>query len=78
MFRSAFPESDARAADIAGIGLQRCGVGKTAAGFMSYVRRRASNTSNSLIMYNSSRIYAAGSMHNNSHDYVAGYVQQLA
>lgn len=45
---------------------------------MSYVRRRASNTSNSLIMYNSSRIYAAGSMHNNSHDYVAGYVQQLA
>ena len=76
MFRSVFPESDARAAGLAGIGLQRFRVEKTALGFVSYVRRRTSITSNSLIMYNTSRNYAAGSMSNSSRDYVAGYVQQ--
>ena len=51
---------------------------KTAAGFVSYARRRMSITSNSLIMYNTSRDYAANSMYNSSRDYMAGSVQQLA
>ena len=75
MFRSAFPESDARAASLAGIGLQRFRVEKTSSGFVSYARRRTSITSNSLIMYNTPRDYGAGSMYNNSRDYAAGYVQ---